>query len=113
MALRIRADRRRERTRDVPRDLLLAAPRPGARVDGGRAGAFCRRRLGRPVRRVGRALSLGADLREPRRADGCQQPAPAWADLGDQLAATRGRTRRLGAASLRRVEWATPAARLR
>ena len=80
-----------EETGHLPGDLLLAAPRPDAGAHGGRRHRAGDRRVARAVprtRRHGRH-QCGADLREPRRDDGGEQPASALPGVGDRDAAQR------------------------
>ncbi len=86
-----RADGRRGGARHLPGDLLLAAPRPDAGAHGGRGHRTRGRRVGRAVPGAWRRRrhQRRADLREPRRHDGCEQPASPRPDLGDRHAAQR------------------------
>ena len=81
--------RARARARDLPRAVLLAAPRPDARPHGrGRRSARVVDAWAEEVRALGARTGhrLRPGLREQGRADGLQQPAPALPGLGDRAA---------------------------
>ena len=89
----------RARRRPLPRDLLLAAPRPHARRDAGERDPAGRRRVGGggDDPRLRARDPLRAGLREQGRDDGLQQPASALPGVGD-----RPRPEPAGRASSRR-----------
>ncbi len=82
---------RRGGARRLPGDLLLAATRPDARADERRGHRARRSDVARsvPGARRHRRHQRRADLREPRRHDGGEQPAPALPGVGDRVAAQR------------------------
>ena len=94
---RRRADPRRGRARHLPGGVLLAAPRPDAGADG-RAEVRRSSTCGRSRPPSSADGSAGSGVREPRRGDGRQQPAPARPDLGRTALPTRPRAGRLPAA---------------